>query len=88
MKKLFLLLLPCSTLALLKHTVNVRESRLFGSSNAFLHLTEYLNDDFSHIFGYNDPNHQISRLQEITIARIDEVIRNKSPIDTVKLYCL
>lgn len=46
-----------------------------------LHVTEYLNDDYSHILGYNDENHVLSRLQSISKLRIEEVKRNKIPLD-------
>jgi hypothetical protein len=63
----------------------VKKTGIIYSANNYLHLSEYPNDDFSHILEYNDPEHQLSKLQQITVARIAEVIRNKTPIDTVKI---
>lgn len=50
---------------------------------SFVHHREYPNDDFSHILGYGNADHTPSKLQQISALRIEEVIRHKTPIDTV-----
>jgi hypothetical protein len=70
-----------SLLSSRKHQV---KWRLRGTSRPYLHEAEYPNDDFTHIFGHGDPNHVQSRLQDISALRIEEVVRNKKPIDAVR----
>ena len=57
-------------------------SRIKMSEKDYLHNTCYKGDDFSHVLGYNDPNHIPSRLQLISQAKIRDVILSKTPIDT------
>eukprot|EP01038_Epipyxis_sp_PR26KG_P013558 gene13558-18195_t len=58
-----------------------------------LHISEYPNDDYSHILGYNESIKEmlgnntseipkLTKLQEISKLKISEVIKNKTPIDT------
>ena len=53
------------------------------SDRSYLHITEYPDDDYNHIFGNHDKNHKLSKLQMISKLRIQDTIRNKKPIDTV-----
>lgn len=56
-------------------------------SHSFIHIDEYPDDDFSHIRGYNltSKDYTPSKLQEISASVIKEVIRSKTPIDTVSI---
>ena len=56
---------------------------LLNIDRSYLHITEYPNDNYNHIYGYDDNNHQLSKLQLISKLRIEDTIRNKKPIDTV-----
>jgi hypothetical protein len=44
---------------------------------------EYPDDDYSHVLGYGDPDHKLSRLQEICRIRLQDIAQDKKPIDTV-----
>ena len=48
-----------------------------------LHTTEYPGDNYDHILGIDDPNHQLSKLQAISKLRIADTIHNKTPLDPV-----
>lgn len=48
----------------------------------YLHLTQYPDDDYSHILGYGSADHNMSKLQQISRDRIKDVILSKTPIDT------
>ena len=48
-----------------------------------LHVSEYPEDDFSHVLGFGDQNYTLSRLQYISKFRIEEVKKNKIPLDVV-----
>lgn len=48
-----------------------------------LHLSEYPKDDYDHVLGHGNPGFVPSRLQEISARCIEDVIRNKKPIDAV-----
>ena len=50
------------------------------SSRGWIH-DDYANDDFGHILGINDENHEPSRLQSITDLRLKEVYLSKAPVD-------
>lgn len=56
---------------------------LLNIDRSYLHITEYPYDNYNHIYGYDDNNHQLSKLQLISKLRIEDTIRNKKPIDTV-----
>lgn len=58
------------------------------TDRSYLHITEYPNDNYNHIYGYNDNNHLLSKLQAISKLRIEDTIRNKKPIDTVSYFLL
>ena len=58
-------------------------SRRNASNRDFLHEAEYPGDDFTHILGYSDCDHQSSKLQEIAANTLRDVARNKLPVDTV-----
>lgn len=62
-------------------------SRLNGSNRDFIHEAEYPDDDFTHILGYSDCDHQPSKLQEISANTLKDVARNKLPVDTVSHSC-
>ncbi len=49
-------------------------------SRGWIH-DDYANDDFGHILGIDDPNHEPSRLQRITELRLKEVSLSKAPVD-------
>jgi len=56
-------------------------SHILGSISTSLILSSYM---WKYIIsGYNSLNHQPSRLQLISQLKIEEVIRHKTPIDTV-----
>lgn len=59
-------------------------SGVYPTLASSLNLKEYPNDDFSHILGYGDSNHQLSRLQDICGIRLKDVNQDKKPIDTVR----
>jgi len=48
----------------------------------YLHVSEYPDDDYSHILGYGITDHNMSKLQQISRDRINDVILSKTPIDT------
>lgn len=52
------------------------------NSFEYLNVQEYPNDDFSHILGFHNPNHQLSKLQEICKIRLKDVALAKKPINT------
>ena len=58
-------------------------THVFSIDRSYLHVTEYPDDNYNHIYGYDDNNHQLSKLQLISKLRIEDTIRNKKPIDTV-----
>lgn len=51
----------------------------------FLHEAEYPGDDFTHILGFSDCDHEPSKLQQIASHTLRDVTRNKIPLDTVRL---
>lgn len=52
-----------------------------------LHLSEYPKDDYNHILNYGNLAAVPSRLQEISTRCIEDVIRNKKPVDAVSYFC-
>ena len=66
-----------------------RSSSSASSRNAatrdFLHEAEYPGDDFTHILGFSDCDHEPSKLQQIATHTLKDVTRNKTPVDTVSL---
>ena len=58
---------------------------LSGTGADFLHEAEYPGDDFTHIFGFSDCDHEPSKLQQIASHTLKDVTRNKIPLDTVSL---
>lgn len=68
---------------LLSAALKTRSSALKLAEQSFLHLSEYPKDNFSHILGFGTLNHTQSKLQEISSRCIEDVIRNKKPIDAV-----
>jgi len=63
-------------------------TNVFSIDRSYLHVTEYPDDNYNHIYGYDDNNHQLSKLQLISKLRIEDTIRNKKPIDTVSCCSL
>ena len=60
-------------------------SSLSGAGADFLHEAEYPGDDFTHILGFSDCDHEPSKLQQIASHTLKDVTRNKIPLDTVSL---
>jgi hypothetical protein len=56
-----------------------------AASRDFLHEAEYPGDDFTHILGFSDCDHEPSKLQQIATNTLKDVTRNKTPVDTVSL---
>jgi len=52
-----------------------------GILHEYIHSTEYPDDNFDHIFGVHEPNHQLSKLQQISADKIKEVITSKQHVD-------
>lgn len=52
-----------------------------GTKVPHLHTAEYPGDDFSHILGINDADHQPSKLQQITAMRLKDVALSKQVVD-------
>ena len=46
-----------------------------------LHYLEYPDDDYDHILGINDPNHEPSKLQMISAQRLRDVAESKQVVD-------
>lgn len=67
---------------------NINNANVVRNKPNYIHITEYPNDNYEHIFGYNDVDHQPSKLQLISALRIKETIRNKIPIDTVRFILI
>jgi len=61
---------------------NIDSSFPLSIDRSYLHTTEYPDDDYNHIFGYHNNQHELSTLQLISKLRIQDTIRNKKPIDT------
>ena len=61
-------------------------SNLHDAKRNFLHEAEYPGDDFTHILGFSDCDHEPSKLQEIATKTLKDVARNKLPVDTVSFY--
>lgn len=80
----------CTAFTILKFMAGVIRSsfsptHLNDIKREFLHEAEYPDDDFTHILGFSDCDHEPSKLQEIAINTIKDVTRNKLPVDTVSL---
>ena len=61
-------------------------SNLHDVKRDFLHEAEYPGDDFTHILGFSDCDHEPSKLQEIATKTLKDVARNKLPVDTVSFH--
>ena len=60
-------------------------SRRYAATRDFLHESEYPGDDFTHILGFSDCDHEPSKLQQIASNTLKDVKRNKIPVDTVSI---
>ena len=72
----------------LKRIISFRVGKFNGkelNKVEFIHNVDFPNDDFSHIFGYGSISHKLSKLQQISIERIKDVILYKTPIDAVSI---
>lgn len=72
-----------SKLVTVAKRTSLSTSSRHGASRDFLHEAEYPGDDFTHILGFSDCDHEPSKLQQIASNTLKDVTRNKTPVDTV-----
>ena len=74
----------------MSHPVDITDVGVKSGLNELLasslNVKIYPGDDYCHVLGYGDPNHTLSRLQDICRIRLQDVARDKTPIDTVSNY--
>lgn len=64
-------------------TLKLTPFKLFSSNRPYLHLTEYPNDNYNHIYGFGNVDHTPSILQSISEEVIRDVKIKKVSYDSV-----